>query len=592
MHMARLVLPVAMLIFCNLCAGNKATTDELLDAKDILSDKTAPTIISPASGGGGRALNQQVTLLWATKIPARYYEVEISSDSAFQSPISGSPFRVTAPTTELVVTLPNPVRYYWRLRTNYNAAGTYSTSYFDAMDSSVYVYCSGSSATCDDTGQAGNKSHPFRTISGALAYARTSTVGDILVARRESNAVYNDTLIVIPGVNLKGGYTSSFDPALRNVSYGNQTIVSYNGTVLFALNVTKTTLIQGFNLVASGTTSNIALITGSSNSLTLQENRLETTVSQPGPSYALLIQNSGTSYATGPLITGNVFLSGNVTTASSVTAAVRLENSSLTMRANYIKSGTIVQGITNFPSLAAGLLVVSADPLVTNNVIIASTITTAGADSWSIGAYLYPANGGNFSNNTLATLSPNGNAYAMAINGGTSKPIITNNIFFNSGGGRNFYEWNAGDNPVSLHNNAFINFATSAVLYRDSSTGDIFATTTGTGTPAALNAVANTNQGAAATVSGNISLPTNTCIPFVNYAADNWQLQQNTCSANEWRDIRYGGRNTSLNNCGTGATSCGAVTNDINLVTRTAVNTGASPVANAAGYAIGAYEQD
>ena len=134
----------------------------------------------------------------------------------------------------------------------------------------------------------------IRTISGALAYARTGTVGDILVARRESNA-------------------------------------AYNGTVLFALNVTQTTLVQGFNLIASGITSNIALITGSSNSLTLQENRLETTVTQPGPSYALLIQNSGTTYANGPLITGNVFLSGNVTTASSVTAAVRLENSSLTM---------------------------------------------------------------------------------------------------------------------------------------------------------------------------------------------------------------------------------------------------------------------
>ncbi len=83
------------------------TTGDLLEGNVVLSDKTTPTIISPASTGGGRAPNLKTTLIWATKIPARYYEVEVASDSAFQNPISGSPFKVSAPTTELAITLPD-----------------------------------------------------------------------------------------------------------------------------------------------------------------------------------------------------------------------------------------------------------------------------------------------------------------------------------------------------------------------------------------------------------------------------------------------------------------------------------------------------
>lgn len=582
MHTVRAFL-FAGLVFSYLSCGTQISTDTLLEADSVLSDKQAPTIISPASSGGGRAANQKVNLVWATKIPARHYEVQVASDNAFQNPISGSPFKVSAPTTELAVTLPDPVRYYWRVRTNYNGAGVWSTGYFDAMDSSVYVYCPGASATCDDTGQAGNRSHPFRTIGGALAYARTATVSDILVATREASATYTDTLIVVPGVNLKGAYTSTFLEADRNLA-SNQTKVSYNGTVLFALNITTATNIQGFNLIATAATSNIALINGSNNNLTLQNNRIETSVAQPGPSYGLLVQNSGTNPANGPLITNNVILSGNVTTASSATTALRLENSAPTIRGNYIKSGTIVQGITNFLSLAAGLANIISTPLVTNNVIVGNLIT-GGSNGWSFGYHHYGGGGGTLSNNTIVTLSALGNAHAVGINGGNAFPLFTNNIFFNSSGGNIYYEWNTTDNAVSLHNNIFLG-DTGGVFYHDASTGNITS-----GTLANLNSAAAT-IGAGAPVSGNLGILSNTCIPFVNYASDDFRLQQNTCTANEWRDLRYGGRNTNLSNCGTGASSCGSVTTDLNAVTRTAVNTGSSPLTNAAGYSMGAYEQD
>lgn len=226
------------------CTG--ATTPDLLDAKGLLADITAPAIQSPAPAGGGRAPALKAKLLWATKIPAKYYDVELTSDASFQNPVAGSPFRVTAPTTELEVTLPDAVRYYWRVRTNYNSPGVWSTGFFDAMNSSVYVYCASTETTCSDTGQAGNKSHPFRTISGALAYARTATVSDIVVARRGGISEYNDTLIVISGVNLRGGYTSTFLEGDRSMAEDDRSRIAYGGTVLFALNVTAATTVGAF----------------------------------------------------------------------------------------------------------------------------------------------------------------------------------------------------------------------------------------------------------------------------------------------------------------------------------------------------------
>ncbi len=569
------------------CSG--LTTGELLDASGLLTDVTAPAILSPAPSGGGRAPNLTTKLIWATKIPAKYYEVEVASDNAFQNPISGSPFRVMAPTTELAVTLSDAVRYYWRVRTNYNAAGVWSTGYFDAMNSSVHVYCPQASATCDDTGQSGNKTHPFRTISGALAYARSATVTDILVAHRGGTVAYNDTVVVISGVNLKGGYTSTFLEADRSMADANKSRVSFAGTAVFALNITATTVAEGFHIVATGNASTIVLIASADNNFTLQNNRIETTVAQPGPSYGILVQNSGTSPANGPNISNNVILSGNIPTIrSSTTAAIRLESSAPNIRNNYIKSGATIQGITDFLSLSAGLLSVTSNPLVVNNVIVAGQITEAGALSWSIGAYHFSATGGTYSNNTIATLSANGNAYAFTINGGTGKPLITNNILFNAAGGRIVYEWNSTDNPVSIHNNAFIGDSGGVHYHNSGGT----AVSSGNGNLAQINSSAATNGGAAATVSGNMTTLSNTCIPFIAYATDDWRLQQNGCSANEWRDLRYGGRDTTLSNCGTGSAACGSVTTDINGVSRTAVNSGSSPLASAAGYSIGAYEND
>ncbi|HNJ65153.1 MAG TPA: DUF1565 domain-containing protein, partial [Turneriella sp.] len=195
--------------------------------------------------------------------------MELTSDANYQTPVAGSPFRVTAPTTEIEVTLPDAVRYYWRVRTNYNAPGVWSTGFFDAMNSSVYVYCASTETTCSDTGQSGNKSHPFRTISAALAYARTATVSDILVARRGGISTYQEPLVLISGVNLRGGYSATFLDAEKDMSYGNQTRVAIPGTLLFALNITGTTTVEGFHLSATDSARAVGLISGSNNNLTV-----------------------------------------------------------------------------------------------------------------------------------------------------------------------------------------------------------------------------------------------------------------------------------------------------------------------------------
>lgn len=576
---------LALILRCN----QYATTQEILDLRNLLTDRTPPSIISPPAGGGGRATNQQITLQWASKASAGAYIVDVASDGTFASAITGSPFRVAAPATSLAVTLPATGRYYWKVRANYNTTSEFSSGVFDSIATTVYVYCPGSFTTCDDTNQGGSIASPFRTVNGALAYARGNTaITEIQVATRESGASYNETVVAISGVSLKGGYTSAFTEATRNIGT-NQTKVSFAGTVLYAINLTQTTNIQGFNFIATGSASSIVLVSSCTNAFTLQNNRIETTVSQPGPSYGVLVQNSGTTPSNGPLFTNNVMLSGNITTASSTTAALRLENSSLLIKGNYIRSGTAPQGIANFLSLAVGVLNVSSSPTLINNVIIANTITAAGGFAWSIGYYHNPGGSTTVSNNTLVTLSANGNAYAFAMNGGSAMPQVTNNIFFNAAGGRVFYEWNNTDNAVSIHNNAFIGDS-GGIHYADAN-GPLNISN-GNANLAQINTAASTNNGVAATVSGNLTILSNTCIPFVNYASDDYRLQQNGCTANEWRDLRYGGRNTSLSNCGTGASSCGGVTDDLNAVTRTAVNTGGSPVTNASGYSYGAYEQD
>lgn len=577
-----LVLPYAA---CN----QTASTQDLLDVSgaagsSILPDRAPPAIISPAASGGGRAINLQATLQWAAKIAATSYTVEVATDIDLKNPIAGSPFKVATPATSLTLTLPEPVRYYWRVRGSYNSKLEYSAGYFDAIQNAIYVYCPGSATLCDDTGQGGSRTNPMRTINGAITVARNNGISEVQIATRDSGAAYNEAILAASGVSLKGSYTAAFTEAARNFST-NQTKVAFSGPVLYAIDLTKTVNIQGFNLVATGAASSIVFVSSATNALILQNNRIETSVNQPGPSYGVFMQNSGTMPANSPLLTNNVILSGNVTTPSSITTAIRLENSSPTIRANYIKSGTIVEGTSGFLSLAAGLANLGSNPLIINNVIIANSIT-GGNNAWSIGYHHYTGGGGTVSNNTIVTLSALGNAHAVGVNGGAAFPTFTNNIFFNANGGNIYFEWSATDNAISLHNNAFI-ADSGSVWYRD----------VGTGNQTWATPLVNLNQtsttiGAGGSASGNLKIATNTCLPFVNYLGDDYRLQQNGCSANEWRDLRYGARNTSLTNCGAGAATCGGVTDDLNLVTRTPVNTGSSPNTNAAGYSIGAYEQD
>ena len=89
-----------------------------------------------------------------------------------------------------------------------------------------------------------------------------------------------------------------------------------------------------------------------------------------------------------------------------------------------------------------------------------------------------------------------------------------------------------------------------------------------------------------------------------------FHLQQNALALQDWNNLRYGGKDTSGNNCGgaastgPGSQNCGAVTTDFEGVTRTILNSGlannnsipnGSVGATAAvpgGYSIGAYEKD
>jgi hypothetical protein len=151
------------------------------------------------------------------------------------------------------------------------------------------------------------------------------------------------------------------------------------------------------------------------------------------------------------------------------------------------------------------------------------------------------------------------------------------------------WEWNTGDNPVSLHNNAFIG---GTFAYRD------MPANANRNSQADLQSATLTNQSADSnTVSANIRIA-GACIPFKNIAEDNWQFKTALdpgyadCTATHWNDLKYGGRNTSNATCGTGSASCGSVTDDLSAASRTTSTGGASFLALSEGYSIGAYEQD
>jgi hypothetical protein len=243
------------------CEGT--STDDYLNGDFISSlgeDTTAPNILTPRNGEKILTINptnldpMPVTLQWTAKNTATHYTVEIATDPDFTDQIAGSPMTVADVSIEF--TPPDARRYYWRVRADTTAAGSYGSASFDAMDATVYVYCPDTDSTCSDSGMVGNKDNPYRTITAGLVEAQRIGLKKVKVASRNSSVdtPYVETIPILNGVDIFGGYPppgsaspdTAFSDAARD-STANRTIITGDSVYgVFANNIFQKTTMDGF----------------------------------------------------------------------------------------------------------------------------------------------------------------------------------------------------------------------------------------------------------------------------------------------------------------------------------------------------------
>jgi len=147
------------------------------------------------------------------------------------------------------------------------------TSATGLPNDAVYVSPNGA-----DTAGAGARKSPCRTITYAIGVAVSEVKPQVLVA----NGLYNETLTLVNGISLLGGYdpvtwSRNLDASYTMVS-GTDYLNNHPVTIM-ANNINQSTLFQGFiiygsDAVISGYNSYAVYINGSNSELNLSDNKI------------------------------------------------------------------------------------------------------------------------------------------------------------------------------------------------------------------------------------------------------------------------------------------------------------------------------
>ncbi|MDH4263765.1 MAG: hypothetical protein OEV78_12035 [Spirochaetia bacterium] len=426
------------------CKGDTNTAD-LLNGKFInaLSDTTPPNILTPADGS---VTGLSVVLVWTSKAGAANYIIDVATDSSFSNTIAGSPFNVTAPSTTYSLALTVGNRYYWRVRADTTASGQYGQAHFDAMDSSIYVYCPSTVVTCSDIGAIGNKAVPYQTIMGGLAAAVRLGINTVKVASRGGATAYYETLFLRDGVNLAGGYNAA---TWTQDKINNQSIVaSTNTLVVYGQNIFSNTLVEGFDFrnLSTGQTNSIGVdLQFCLNQLTIQNNTISGgTPGKGGSAYAVFTANAS------PNILYNTINGGS---GGGFSMGINHASGTITVSNNIINggSGTNSYGIN-----------ISNGAIITN--ISANTIN-GGTGTNSYGIYNNSGAITSMFNNTINGGS--GGTASYGINNSGSIATLSNNAIYGGGGTSSygiFMDLMGGGMITTLSNN-FINGGTGTSSY-------------------------------------------------------------------------------------------------------------------------------
>jgi hypothetical protein len=378
--------------------------------------------------------------------------------------IDGSPFTVESenqdepepPPSLLEISVPDAYTYRWRVRADLTEEGKWSTieddtgneiyPLFHAFDDVVFVYCPDSVATCEEdtegdgiTDTIGNKSKPYYTLSAAIIEAM-SFDHIIQVAERGGTAAYNDISILVPGIELYGGYSAD-NNWVRNIELYKTNIEKNTSMVIKAFNIQgeDITLLDGFYIKnLSPFSTNYVIYIEQSNSNLIINN---CTINAGSGELSQGIYNINSS----PTITNNIINGGSGSYSS---MGIDNFNSAPNISNNKINGGTggnYAYGIYNYLS----------SPDVSNNSINGGI---AASKTW--GVYLDDSSL-QISDNIINGGSAGLDTYGIEIDSDSSAQIL-NNVIDGGISSTNSYGLEVSSNTSALMNN-WINGGTADI---------------------------------------------------------------------------------------------------------------------------------
>ncbi len=402
-------------------------------------DTSPPDLVYPINGM--LIFNLSTTLIWTTRIGASNYTIEIWNTET-EVPISGSPFFVEAPKTDLDIVLPGAYTYAWQVHTDIMVVSA-EPEEFNAINDTIYVYCADGSTCTDQTG-VGNKTHPHQSIGNAIASAKSYGINRVNIAARGNSSAYNEMVIMAQGVSLYGGYTDDFEEVNRDPKT-HITEISQSGTyTLLATTITESNppvILDGLNITGGTNGDTIALfISQCDNTVQFQNCEIRGGDTLENSTGIQIISTNGLTGG-GPLFDSNIISGGN---PDGTSTGIKINGSSPTFKNNAIDGGT---GVLN----TAILIESGSDPLIENNTITSPNGSTSTAIRNSIsnpiisdntistgeGSLCYGINnmGGvlTITNNSISTGDATIENYGIKDNSGTLT-LTNNTIAYGAGG--------------------------------------------------------------------------------------------------------------------------------------------------------------
>jgi hypothetical protein len=431
---------------------------------------------------------------------------------------------------------------------------------------------------------------PFQTIQPAIDQAAkifTNSPGFIRVAAgiynvcfRTANCagVYPKALTLKTNVQLLGGYDAAnwnnrdwntYITRIRDNTNIAGSNVDYN-TVIFVINVSGT-LVEGFEIVPADQDYSVG-VRHIGVGLTIRNNKL-LTLRTTGIGNIFIYG----SYAS-TLVEKNTF---GFTGSGSISSVSTFDNNSSPTVQDNILNPAGIQLDSSTGIVRRNKMIAPNQTLWTNNsgIIVENNFIYATANNsrtillWN--GCLSCLNGERhiLRNNTVVSNISSANAAVEAINNdAASRPIVENNIFYNTGGGR-CYHRNGGLHALRLNNNVF--FGCTAAYYLD---GGSPLTTIGT-----VEAAVNGGGGVA---SGNVYMdPLFTNRNGIDGIFSTMSDNDTTLQSGSPCNVKQGGLNGV-------AAFWDFATDYLNALLRTGTLTCAPSNTGAAGWSIGAYEQD